>query len=179
MMRPFSAGVVMGTDEMYWPEETDEMTVGKYVATTVFSGVPAIGANLQDGPSSHAEIIKAWLGFYHAHQPGLTTGIFQPIGDFVEPDQKIESIDEAFVYLRSGNAVNMDVHQTVAKLFIANCTNADQVKLTLNGLEEGEYQIETFDFIMRPVALRTAHLSSAAELHDAVPQGGLLAITRR
>jgi hypothetical protein len=61
----------MGTDEMYWPAEADEMTVGKYVATTVFSGVPAIGANLQDGPSSHAEITKAWLGFYHAHQPGL------------------------------------------------------------------------------------------------------------
>ena len=50
MMRPFSEGVVMGTDEMYWPAETDEMTVGKYVATTVFSGVPAIGANLLDGP---------------------------------------------------------------------------------------------------------------------------------
>ena len=179
MMRPFSAGVVMGTDEMYWPPETDEMTVGKYVATTVFSGVPAIGANLQDGPPSHAEITKAWLGFYHAHQPGLTTGIFQPIGDFAEPDQKIESVDEAFVYLRSGNAVNVDVHETVAKLFIANCTNADQVALMLNGLEEGEYQIETFDFILRPVALRTAHLASRGELREVVPQGGLLAITRR
>ena len=38
MMRPFSEGVVMGTDEMYWPVETDEVTVARYVATTVFSG---------------------------------------------------------------------------------------------------------------------------------------------
>ena len=179
MMRPFSAGVVMGTDEMYWPAEADETTVGKYVATTVFSGVPAIGANLQDGPSSHAEITKAWLGFYHAHQPGLTGGIFQPIGDFVKPDQKIESVDEAFVYLRSGKAVGVDVHEEVARLFVANCTNADQVELILNGLNEGDYQIETFDFMLRPVALRVAHLTSRAELRDAVPQGGLLAITRK
>ena len=84
----------------------------------------------------------------------------------MEPDQKIESIDEAFVYLRSGNAVNVDVHQTVAKLFIANCTNADQVELMLNGLEEGEYQIETFDFLLRPVALRTAPLGKPAEFRE-------------
>jgi hypothetical protein len=72
----------------------------------------------------------------------------------------------------------MDV-QAVAKLFIANCTNADQVELMLNGLEQGDYQIETFDFMLQPVALRTSHLASRAELRDAVPQGGLLAITRR
>jgi len=179
MMRPFSEGVVMGTDEMYWPVEADETTVARYVATTVFSGVPAIGANLLDGPPTHAEITKAWLGFYHAHQPGLTHGTFQPIGDFVEPDQKIESADEAFVYLRSGKSANVDVRATVTKLFIANCTNSDHVELMLNGLEEGEYQIEAFNFLLQPVALRTAHLASRAEIRDAVPQGGMLAITRK
>jgi len=179
MMRPFSEGVVMGTDEMYWPVEADETTVARYVATTVFSGVPAIGANLLDGPPTHAEITKAWLGFYHAHQPGLTRGTFQPIGDFVEPDQKIESVDEAFVYLRSGKPANVELHETVAKLFIANCTNSDQVELTVNGLQEGEYQIEAFNFLLQPVALRTAHLASRAEIREAVPQGGMLAITRK
>jgi hypothetical protein len=64
-------------------------------------------------------------------------------------------------------------------LFITNCTNADQIELMLNGLKEGEYQIETLDFLLRPVAFRIAHLASRAELRDAVPQGGLLAITRR
>ena len=179
MMRPFSEGVVMGTDEMYWPMEADETTVARYVATTVFSGVPAIGANLLDGPTTHAEITKAWLGFYHAHQVGLTRGTFQPIGDFVEPDQKIESADEAFVYLRSGRTANVQVRETVTRLFIANCTTSDQVQMVLNGLVEGEYQIETFDFRLQPVALRTAHLSNRAEIRDAVPQGGLLAINRR
>ena len=179
MMRPFSEGVVMGTDEMYWPVEADEMTVARYVATTVFSGVPAIGANLLDGPTTHAEITKAWLGFYHAHQVGLTRGIFEPIGDFVEPDQKIESVDEAFVYLRSGRTANVQVRETVRQLFIANCTTSDQVQIVLNGLEQGEYQIETFDFRLRPVALRTTRLSNRAEISDAVPQGGLLAITLR
>ncbi len=163
MMRPFSEGVVMGTDEMYWPVETDEMTVARYVATTVFSGVPAIGANLLDGPATHAEITKAWLGFYHAHQPGLTGGTFQPIGDFVEPDQKIESVDEAFVYLRSGRAVNVHVRETVTKLFIANCTNVRPSQMVLNGLEEGEYQIETFDFRCDLWLSEQLRLSSRAE----------------
>ena len=73
----------------------------------------------------------------------------------------------------------MQVRETVTGLFIANCTTSAQVQTMLNGLEEGEYQIETFDFRLQPVALRTAHLSSRAEIRDAVPQGGLLAITRR
>jgi len=141
--------------------------------------VPAIGANLLEGPPAHAENTKAWLGFYHAHQPGLTRGTFQPIGDFVEPDQKIESADEAFVHLRSGKTANVDVRETVAMLFIANRTNSDQVELMLNGLEEGEYQIEALNFLLQPVALRTARLASRAEIRDAVPQGGMLAITRK
>jgi len=179
MMRPFSAGVVMGTDEMYWPVEADATTVARYVATTVFSGVPAIGANLLDGPPVHAEITKAWLGFYHAHQPGLTGGTFQPIGDFVQPDQKIESADEAFVYLRSGNAINVDVGETVGKVFVANCTNSDRVELILNGLKAGRYQIEALNFLLQPVTVRTADLSTRAEIRDAVPQGGMLTITRK
>jgi hypothetical protein len=94
-------------------------------------------------------------------------------------DQKIESVDEAFVYLRSGKAANVEVRETVAKLFIANCTNSDQVELMLNGVQEGEYQIEAFNFLLQPVALRTVHLASRAEIRHAVPQGGMLAITRK
>jgi len=46
-------------------------------------------------------------------------------------------------------------------------------------LEEGDYQFETFDFMLRPVALRTARVASRTERRDAVTQGGLLAITRK
>jgi hypothetical protein len=74
---------------------------------------------------------------------------------------------------------NLQVRETVTGLFIANCTTSDQVQMVLGGLQEGEYQIETFDFRLQPVGLRTAYLSSRAEIRDAVPQGGLLAITRR
>ena len=49
----------------------------------------------------------------------------------------------------------------------------------LDGLEQGEYQIEAFNFLLQPVALRIAHLAGRAEIRDAVPQGGLLAITRK
>ncbi|MCI0622959.1 MAG: hypothetical protein L0387_15095 [Acidobacteria bacterium] len=179
MMRPFSQGVVMGTDEMFWPMDADNTTVARYVATTVFSGVPAIGANLLDAPQAHAQITKAWLAFYHAHQTALTRGSFRPIGDFVEPDQKIESAEEAFVYLRSGKTSNVAVGETLTRVFIANCTNSDQLELMLNGLKEGEYRIESLNFLLQRVALRTAHLTNRAELLETVPQGGMLAITRK
>jgi hypothetical protein len=83
------------------------------------------------------------------------------------------------VYLRTGKTANVGVRETVTKLFIANCTNSDQVELMLNGLEEGEYQFEAFNFLLQPVALRTTYLASRAEIREAVPQGGLLAITRK
>ncbi|MBM3803463.1 MAG: hypothetical protein FJW26_14275 [Acidimicrobiia bacterium] len=177
MMRPFSDGVVMGTDQMYWPMDAEDTTVARYVATTVFTGVPAIGANLLEGPPSHAEITRAWLGFYHAHQPGLTGGTFWPIGDFVEPDQKIESESELFVYLRSGKTSEVNVRNTVSKVYVANCTNSDKIELTLHGLMAGEYRIETLSYLLQPVAQQTTRFSNQAEIRGSVPQGGMMVIT--
>ncbi|MGH9961734.1 MAG: hypothetical protein ACREBC_32165, partial [Pyrinomonadaceae bacterium] len=172
-------GVVMGTDEMYWPVDTDDTAVAKYVATTVFTGVPAIGANFIDGPQSHSIITKAWLDFYHFHQVALTRGIFKPIGDFVEPDQKIESPQEAFIYLRSGHTLEVNLDGRPNTMFLANCTEADSIQLSLNGLEEGEYELELLDPYLKTLGARILRLANRATIAESVPQGGMLKIQRK
>jgi len=179
MMRAFSRGVVMGTDEMYWPVETDDTTAAKYVATTVFSGVPAIGADFVNGPRSHADITRAWLSFYHQHQQALTRGTFQPIGDFVEPDQKIESDSEVFVYLRSGKTANIPVGSGLSAVYLANCTEHDSVYLTLDGMEAGNYQIDALDSRLEVIYSHTKLFQESVSLTEEVPQGGMLKVTRK
>src|SRR3989442_15641891 len=133
MMRPFSQGVVMGTDEMYWSPAADDTTVAKFVITTIFSGVPAMGANFQQAPQSHSDIVKTWLSFYKENQSDLTQGTFRPIGDFVFPDQKIESQDKVFIYLRYGKPPVVDIDGAPATIYLANCTDADMISIRLRG----------------------------------------------
>src|SRR6185503_8032569 len=142
LLRPFSRGVVIGTDEMYWPPDSDSTTVAKFVATTIFTGVPAFGANFEQAPASHADIVKAWLAFYKNNQRDLTEGIFQPIGDFVLPDQEIQFRNHAYVYLRSGKTIEVPLNSRPQIVYLVNCTESDSVFVTLLGLEEGNYQIE-------------------------------------
>ncbi len=179
MMRPFSQGVVMGTDEMYWSPAADETTAAKFVITTVFSGVPAIGANFRQAPKSHAEIVKAWLSFYKQNQSDLAGGAFRPVGDFVFPDQKIESQDKAFIYLRSGDPSIVDIDGTPRTIYIANCTDADGISITLRGSLEGRYQLTILDRYLRPISKNTMLLDSESNISQRVPQAGLLQLTRQ
>ncbi|MBI2820913.1 MAG: hypothetical protein HYX74_01690 [Acidobacteria bacterium] len=177
IMRPFSEGVVMGTDEMYWSPRADTTAVAKFVATTVLSGVPAMGADFQTAPRSHSDIVKAWLGFYSTHQAHLTGGEFRPIGDFVTPDQKIESPEKAFIYLRYNNPIEVPVDRP-AEIYIANCTNSNRIAVSLEGLEPGRYRVQVLDIYLRPISGWTASLESKARIETTVPQGGMLQLVR-
>ncbi|HEV8131906.1 MAG TPA: hypothetical protein VGQ81_11695 [Acidobacteriota bacterium] len=178
IMRPFSKGVVMGTDEMYWSPSADETTAAKFIITTVFSGVPAIGADFRRAPRSHVELVKAWLKFYKDNQSDLTQGIFRPIGDFVFPDQKIESPDKAFIYLRSGNNSVLDIEGRPRFIYLANCTDDDFLTITLRGALEGSYQLQVLDSYLRPISSKKIQLGSETAISEAVRQGGLIQLTR-
>jgi hypothetical protein len=179
MMRPFSRGIVMGTDEMYWPADADEKTVGKFVATTVLSGVPAIGADFQKAPRFHSDIVRAWLRFYKEHQDELTAGEFQPFGDFTFPNHKIESARTAFVYLRSlepGSEIRLA--QSPETVFLVNCTDNDHVSATIHGLTEGEYLLEVSGASLKPFNYGSFGLEGVCEISQEVPQGGMLKLSQ-
>jgi hypothetical protein len=179
MMRPFSRGVVMGTDETYWPPETDDVTVSKFVATTVLSGVPAFGANFDAAPRSHSNLVRAWLRFYFDHQEELTGGEFSPFGDFALPNHKIQSSDTAFVYLRNvQNSSEVPLGQYPGTVFLVNCTDRDSLDLMLTGLDAGQYILQVLSRFIRPISIQQVSLDNPTHLQTDVPQGGMVQLTR-
>jgi hypothetical protein len=179
MMRPFSRGIVMGTDEMYWPSGADQNTVGKFVATTVLSGVPAIGANFEEAPRFHSDIVRAWLEFYKVHQDELTNGEFRPFGNFVHPNHVIESPEAAFIYLRYLEpAPEVKLTGSPTTFYLVNCTDSDNVLTTIHGLPNGDYKLELMNVCLQPVSEKLASLQSGVQISQAVPQGGILKLSR-
>jgi hypothetical protein len=122
-LRPFSKGVVFAADQMYWPDSTDEVSVSRFIITSVMVGVPAFGPTLIYSPHSTLAMLKSWLGFYKAHQMDLATGRFSLFGQLKVPNHKIEAQDRTFVYVR-----NLDFSELPADgrtIFIMNATDAD------------------------------------------------------
>ena len=177
LMRPFSRGVVMGTDEMFWPPNTDDVTVAKFVATTILTGVPAISADFSAAPATQSAIVKAWLAFYKANREDLTQGTFRPIGDFVLPDQKIESARSAFIYLRSGRTTDVAIDGDAPTIYVANCTDSDLVSLKLADIGTGAYQEQVLDPYLTEISRTSVLSNNALQISLAVPQGGMLRLT--
>ena len=179
MMRPFSRGVVMGTDEMYWPPDADPATVSKFTATTVLSGVPAIGANFEQAPRSHSNIVRAWLQFYKAHQADLTDGDFLPFGDFGFPNHRIESSGTAFVYLRKVEALaEVPLNGQPETIYLVNCTDGEEIEALFPKLDAAEYQLLRLNELLRVTSDTdhssgpdhgTAHYTPARTHHQAYP----------
>ncbi|MCI0420771.1 MAG: hypothetical protein L0312_16350 [Acidobacteria bacterium] len=180
MMRPFSRGVVMGTDEMYWRPDADPVTVGKFAATTVLSGVPAFGANFEDAPRSHSDIVRAWLRFYKNHQIGLTEGDFLPFGDFAFPNHRIESSDAAFVYLRKiEDAAEVPLAWQPEAIYLVNCTDQDAISVLLPNLQPGDYQLQVLNQFLKAISEQTVWLEGPATVRADVPQGGAAKLSRK
>jgi hypothetical protein len=179
MMRPFSRGVVMGTDEMYWPPDADPATVSKFTATTVLSGVPAIGANFEEAPRSHSNIVRAWLQFYKAYQSELTDGDFLPFGDFALPNHRIESRETAFVYLRKVEApAEIPLDGQPATIYLVNCTDGEEILALFPKLEASNYQLLVLNEFLRTTSEQTIRLDQFTTLRTTVPQGHTIKLTR-
>jgi len=179
MMRPFSRGVVMGTDEMYWPADADPATVSKFTATTVLSGVPAIGANFDLAPRFHSNIVKAWLQFYKAYQSELTDGDFLPFGDFAFPNHRIESPETAFVYLRKIEApAEIPLAGQPSTIYLVNCTDGEEIQALFPKLEASEYQLLILNELLRTTSEQTIRLDGFTTLRTTVPQGHTIKLTR-
>jgi hypothetical protein len=174
-MRPFSKGVVVASDQMYWPATTDEATVSRFIATSVMTGVPAMGPNLAESSPGTLQMIKAWLSFYRRYRSDLLDGSFSVFGDLQVPNHKIEATTRTFAYLR-----NLDFQRLTANtknIVLVNATDGSNVSARIQGpASVRSYLITVFNRFLEVqpnrMRLRTDG-SGGLDLNIAVEQGGM------
>jgi hypothetical protein len=153
--------------------------VSKFTATTVLSGVPAIGANFEIAPRSHSNIVRAWLQFYRAYQSDLTNGDFLPFGDFALPNHRIESAETAFVYLRKIDGPSeIPLAGQPETIYLINCTDGEEIQALFPKLEANDYQLVVLDELLRSTSEQSIRLDRLTTLRTNVPQGHTIKLTR-
>ncbi len=179
VMRPFSAGILTGTDEMYWDPAISDTDAARFMATVVFTGVPYFGPNLLAEPASRGEMLKAWLGFYEANRKDLTEGDFSPYGDRDHPDQFIEGQEATYIYYGSRKARPLILTKATDKIYIVNTSQSASIDLPITGLQSGDYQADISDLLLRNAGNpQVVSLHRSARLRFDVPVGCLLTLTR-
>lgn len=178
-LRPFSKGVVFASDQMYWPEPTDEPAVAKFIMTSVMVGVPAFGANLLYAPRRTTAMLEAWLSFYRQYQTDLNTGRFSIFGQLAVPNHKIEGQGRTFAYIR-----NLDFSQLAAggkTIFIMNATDTSRFRGQVKGpAGVTTYTVQVYNRLLahEPNAMTvTTDQSGVLNLNVVVQRGGMILLT--
>jgi hypothetical protein len=177
-IRPFSKGVVMASDQMYWPETTDEVQASKFIVTSVMTGVPAFGADLRNLTPATLQTLKAWLAFYRQYKTDLVDGRFSPFGQLEKPNQKIEGEGRTFAYVR--NLAFSELAAEGKTIFLVNATDADHLTGRLRGpVGLRSYQVQVFNRYLEPepnpMRLRIDR-NGVLNLNVGVQQGGLVVL---
>ena len=178
-LRPFSRGVVIATDELYWPDTLDDAGVARFVITDVMSGVPSIGANLLDSRPSSIEIVKNWMSFYKTYQKDLTAGQVRPFGSFRNPDHSIESDSRIFVYIRSKGHIKFSASPR-KQLFLMNASDVAQVHTSIVVSDAARYQVQAYNHFAQLQGAPTEAVSDyqgVLNIDAAVQRGGMLVLT--
>ena len=178
-LRPFSKGVVFASDQLYWPDTADEVTVAKFIVTSVMTGVPAFGPTLIYSPPSTLAMMKAWLGFYRQHLLDLTAGRFSPFGQLKIPNHKIEAEGRTFAYIR-----NLDFPELSAEgktIYIVNASDADHFSGKVRGpIGVTTYSVKVFNrYLDKELNQMTVTTDARAvlNLNIGVEQGGLIVVS--
>jgi hypothetical protein len=178
-MRPFSSGVVIASDQLYWPLTADEATVSRFIATSVLTGVPAMGPDLTAAPESTFKMIRAWLSFYRRYQTDLVNGRFSIFGQLNVPNHKIEAPNRTFAYVR-----NLDFQELPANtktIFLVNATDGTNVRGRIRGpATVRSYLVQVFNRFLEPEPNRMRvrpNSNGILDLNVAVQQGGFVLLT--
>jgi hypothetical protein len=176
-LRPFSKGVVFGTDELFWPLGLPDSKIAKFIMTSVMTGVPAFGANLLYSPESERTMLTAWLRFYRNHMADLTQGKFIPYGSIWVPNHKIEAGDRTYVYVRQTNA---DVVAEGKTIYIMNATDSSTFNMRIRApLDISSFNATIFDrFHAAQGQIRLAvNGDGMIAFRGSVEEGGMVVLT--
>jgi hypothetical protein len=132
-LRPWAYDIVVKNDPMMWPKEADAATVGKFLATMVCNGVPALSVDFLTASEEQCRITKAWLAFYKTHKATLLKGRFKLFGaDYRSPDMMLIGRDEAVVYVKNPKTQAVATPKSIKRAIILNCTNSDTLDLRVS-----------------------------------------------
>jgi alpha-galactosidase len=179
-LRPFSKGVVMASDQLYWPSHADDATVAVFSMTSVMSGVPSIGANLAESRASSRTIVRNWMDFYRRYKEDLTTGTFRPFGSFRTPNHKIESGGRVFAYIRSDGPAIFSAGRR-KQIFLLNASDNPDLRALVGVPFGGTYDAQVFDRYMQPdggVMVWTTS-RNVLDVNAVVERGGSIVLTPR
>lgn len=171
-IRPWAYDVVVKNDPMFWKKDVDAATVGKFLATMVCNGVPALSVDYLTAAPEQCKLTAAWLTFYKQHKPTLLNGEFSLFGaDYGIPDMMIAGEQEAVVYLRNTATREVALPKPVSRVILLNCTDADGLTLRLApGGKQQRIQMYHLDWTEKggPV---TVEIRGDSPSTYAVPQG--------
>lgn len=179
LLRAWCYDAQVKSDPIHWGKTAGPATVGKFMATTICMGVPALSVDFLNATDEQLKITKAWLDFYRAHKDTLLRGTFRPCGAaYWNPDLMFVGRDEAIVYLRNPNTKEIAVPRPVRRVIVFNCTELDALEIAISPCS-GEYRAQSYspDWSTSGEAAKLA-AGGSAQLSQPVPQGGAVVIER-
>jgi hypothetical protein len=109
--------------------------VGKFLATMVCNGVPALSVDFLTASEEQCKQVAAWLAFYKQHKETLLHGGFRVFGaDYGAPDTMLVGKDEAVVYLHNAATREVVLPKAVRRIILLNCTVKDDLTLRITPL---------------------------------------------
>lgn len=170
-IRPWVYDVVFKNDPMNWHEDADAATVGKFLATMVCNGVPALSVDFLTASDDQCKLTKAWLSFFQQHKKTLLEGEFKLFGaDYGSPDMMLVGKDEAVVYMKNPDTTEVVLPETIKKVIFLNCTNSDKLNMKIT-MANGSYKVQSYQPDWNSYG-SSILMGVQGMLSQPVPQGG-------
>ncbi|MDO8587104.1 MAG: alpha-galactosidase [Armatimonadota bacterium] len=175
-LRPWTYDIVLKNDPMIWEKDADAATVGKFLATMVCNGVPALSVDFLTASEEQCKITKAWLAFYKEHKRTLLKGEFKLFGaDYTHPDMMLIGDKEAVVYVQNSKTDEVLLPKSIERVTLLNCTNSDKLNLKI-AMAKGKCVVQPYgpDWSPTGAPVSVANIGAGTEL--SVPRGGAVVI---
>ena len=180
-VRTLVNGCVPKTDPTMWVRSRDEGKlvpeddlVGRYMATMITVGVPAVSQDFTKMPESNKQVIKAYLDFYHAHKTDLAKADFRPVGNGENyPNYVLEGRKAAYLYSATETMPRVELKHPTETLYLFSGWGKPKIAFDIGGLRPGKYEWTARDSHFREVEKGTLAVGEKYLTWDApVPSGG-------
>ncbi|MDO8587774.1 MAG: alpha-galactosidase [Armatimonadota bacterium] len=186
-VRTLADGCAPKTDPTMWQRSREEGKqavpddlVGRYMATMITVGVPAISQDLTKMSDSNRQVIRAYLDFYHAHKRDLMKGDFRPVGNGPEhPNFFVQGRKATYLYSATPAMPKIEMKRSTGAVYLFNGGDGSGISLDIDGLPPGRYSWVARDARFRFVSGGDIDVNSGGLIWNApAPVGGTVELRR-